>query len=86
MLIDYDVAVVMRDGVEIYVDVFRPGPAGKVPVIIAWGPYGKHAPVKYDIFPNHGVDPSWISKYAAPAICSAASRAGRSTPSASRCT
>jgi predicted acyl esterase len=64
MLIEYDAPVRMRDGVEIYADVFRPENAGPVPVIVAWGPYGKHAPVKYDIFPNHGVDPSWISKYA----------------------
>jgi uncharacterized protein len=64
MVIDYDVAVGMRDGIEIYVDVFRPQTQDKVPVIVAWGPYGKHAPVKYDIFPNHGVDPSWVSKYA----------------------
>jgi hypothetical protein len=72
MEIDYDVAVPMRDGIEIYVDVFLPGALGearpeargKVPVIVAWGPYGKHAPVKYEIFPNHGVDPAWVSKYA----------------------
>jgi uncharacterized protein len=64
MQIDYDVPVAMRDGVEIYIDVFRPETPGQVPVIVAWGPYGKHAPVKYDIFPNHGVDPSWVSKYA----------------------
>src|ERR1700682_2483810 len=65
MEIDYDVPVAMRDGIEIYVDVFRPEEApGPVPVIVAWGPYGKHAPVKYDIFPNHGVDPAWVSHYA----------------------
>jgi len=65
MVIDYDTAVPMRDGIEIFADVFRPDDSGgAVPTIIAWGPYGKHGPVKYDIFPNHGVDPSWISKYA----------------------
>jgi uncharacterized protein len=64
MLIEYDAPVRMRDGVEIYVDVFRPETAEKVPVIVAWGPYGKHAPVKYDIFPKHGVEPAWVSKYA----------------------
>jgi predicted acyl esterase len=64
MLIEYDAAVLMRDGVEIYCDIFRPDGAGPVPVIVAWGPYGKHGPVKYAIFPNHGVDPAWISKYA----------------------
>ncbi len=64
MVIDYDVAVRMSDGVEIYVDVFRPDRPGQVAPIVAWGPYGKHAPVKYEIFPNHGVDPGWTSAYA----------------------
>jgi uncharacterized protein len=64
MLIEYDAAVPMRDGVEIYCDIFRPEGDGQVPVIVAWGPYGKHGPVKYAIFPNHGVDPAWVSKYA----------------------
>ena len=64
MLIEYDAAVRMRDGVEIYCDIFRPDGGGPVPVIVAWGPYGKHGPVKYAIFPNHGVDPAWVSKYA----------------------
>ncbi len=36
-----DVAVQLRDGVTIYVDVFRPAAAGKVPAIVAWSPYGK---------------------------------------------
>lgn len=64
MAIDYDVTVRLRDGIEIYADVFRPESATEVPVIVAWGPYGKHVPVKYDIFPKHGVDPAWVSRYA----------------------
>jgi predicted acyl esterase len=64
MVIEYDAPVRMRDGIAIYADVFRPEGDERVPVIVAWGPYGKHAPVKYDLFPNHGVDPAWISKYA----------------------
>ncbi|HEY4887423.1 MAG TPA: CocE/NonD family hydrolase [Candidatus Dormibacteraeota bacterium] len=64
MVIDYDAPVAMRDGVEIYTDVFRPDGPGSVPVIVAWGPYGKHGPVKYDFFPNHGVAVGWVSKYA----------------------
>lgn len=64
MLIEYDVAVVLSDGVRIYVDVFRPVASDSVPAIVAWGPYGKHAPVKYDLFPNNGVDPGWVSQYA----------------------
>jgi predicted acyl esterase len=64
MLIEYDTAVRMRDGVEIYVDVFRPDGAAEVAPIVAWGPYGKHGAVKYDIFPRHGVDPAWVSRHA----------------------
>jgi predicted acyl esterase len=63
MVIEYDTAVRMRDGVEIYVDVFRPDQAAPVAPIVAWGPYGKHGAVKYDIFPRHGVDPAWISRH-----------------------
>jgi uncharacterized protein len=64
MIIEYDTAVRMRDGIEIYADVFRPDSPELVPPIIGWGPYGKHGAVKYDIFPKHGVDPAWTSKYA----------------------
>ena len=41
-----DVGVDMRDGITIYVDIFLPpnlGPDEKVPVLIAWSPYGKTA-------------------------------------------
>jgi predicted acyl esterase len=38
-----DVAVTLRDGVKIYVDVFRPVTTNPVPVIMAWAPYGKSA-------------------------------------------
>jgi predicted acyl esterase len=64
MVIEYDTAVPMRDGAEIYVDVFRPDDSEPVAPIIAWGPYGKHVPVKYDLFPGHGIEPGWVSRYA----------------------
>lgn len=41
VVFEKDVAVTLRDGVTIYVDVFRPAGTHKVPVIIAWSPYGK---------------------------------------------
>ena len=41
VVFDKDVAVTLRDGVTIYVDLFRPAGAEEVPVIIAWSPYGK---------------------------------------------
>jgi predicted acyl esterase len=63
MVIEYDTAVAMRDGVEIFIDVFRPDSDEPVAPIIAWGPYGKHGAVRYELFPNHGVDPSWTSRH-----------------------
>ncbi len=41
VVLEKDVAVRLRDGVTIHVDVFRPAGAAKVPVIVAWSPYGK---------------------------------------------
>ncbi|MES3001842.1 MAG: CocE/NonD family hydrolase [Pseudomonadota bacterium] len=41
IVFEKDVAVKLRDGVTIYVDVFRPAGSGKVPVVLAWSPYGK---------------------------------------------
>ena len=41
VLLEKDVAVQLRDGVTIYVDVLRPVGPEKVPVIVAWSPYGK---------------------------------------------
>jgi uncharacterized protein len=41
IVFDKDVAVTLRDGVTIHVDVFRPDGTEQVPVIVAWSPYGK---------------------------------------------
>lgn len=41
VVLEKDVAVPLRDGVTIHVDVFRPAGAEHVPVIVAWSPYGK---------------------------------------------
>src|ERR1700684_63553 len=41
IVLDKDVSVNMRDGVTTYVDILRPAGAEKVPVIVAWSPYGK---------------------------------------------
>ncbi|ALG10399.1 CocE/NonD family hydrolase [Kibdelosporangium phytohabitans] len=66
--IDHDVKVVLRGGESLYVDVYRsadvPGP---LPVLIAWGPYGKHnSPGRDKTFlPAAEIDPAWgISRYA----------------------
>ena len=41
LVFDKDVAMTLRDGVTIHVDVFRPATTDKVPVIMAYSPYGK---------------------------------------------
>jgi predicted acyl esterase len=41
IIFEKDVAVKLRDGVSIYVDVFRPAGVENVPVLLAWSPYGK---------------------------------------------
>jgi len=66
MIIERDVKVPMRDGVSILVDVFRPEDESKaVPPLIAWSPYGKHSPTKYEYFPGCGVTSKDVSPYAA---------------------
>ena len=41
MRIDWDVPITVDDGVVLRADVFRPERAGKYPVILSYGPYGK---------------------------------------------
>lgn len=41
IVFEKDVAVTLRDGVTIYVDVLRPVGVEKAPAIVAWSPYGK---------------------------------------------
>ena len=64
MIIERDVAVPMRDGVKIYVDVHRPVGEKRVPALVAWSPYGKHRPFQYEYFyKNGGVRKEWYSPY-----------------------
>ena len=66
MLIEWDVPVPMRDGVKIYVDIFRPVDEQPAPALIGWGPYGKHGHTNYsENFPNCGVKPEHFSQYCA---------------------
>jgi len=41
MRIDWDVPITVDDGLVLRADVFRPAAAGKYPVILSYGPYGK---------------------------------------------
>ena len=63
MIIEYDVAVPMRDGIKIYIDVYRPEIEGEYPVLIAWGPYGKHGRVKYSYLGNTGLNDEDFNEY-----------------------
>ncbi|HSW57074.1 MAG TPA: CocE/NonD family hydrolase [Dehalococcoidales bacterium] len=62
--IEYDQAVVMRDGKKIYVDSFRPDREGRFPVIIAWGPYGKHGRLFNGDMVNCGQEHQVFSRHA----------------------
>src|SRR6476661_677433 len=66
IVFEKDIAVTLRDGVTIYVDVFRPVPVGeeKVPAIVAYSPYGKGqgtSPSVMGIFGLVGLDNSVVS-------------------------
>lgn len=57
-------AVTLRDGVKIYLDLYRPeGKAGEadLPTLLSWSPYGKHALSNQVFWPASGVNPEWLS-------------------------
>ena len=72
IVFEKDVAVTLADGITIYVDIFRPAGTGKVPVLVAWSPYGKStgsAPKYANLFGLLGMDMSKLSglmKFEAP--------------------
>ncbi|GAA3677159.1 CocE/NonD family hydrolase [Arthrobacter ginkgonis] len=60
--IERNVAIPMSDGVRIYADVYQPaGTTTGLPVLLAWGPYGKHNQ-KDMLWPTAGIEPGWMSK------------------------
>ena len=64
IVFDKDVAVTLRDGVTIYVDVLRPAGVDKCPAIVAWSPYGKSrgASSRYmQLFQLLGMDTATVS-------------------------
>lgn len=50
MLVERDVEVRMRDGVRLYIDLFRPIGKTDLPVILTYSPYGKHARKSFEMF------------------------------------
>jgi predicted acyl esterase len=66
MIIDYDAAVPMRDGIRIYIDLYRPETEGKYPIIICWGPYGKQGRSRiYSMMGNTGLHDEDFNQYTA---------------------
>ncbi len=64
IVLDKDVAVRLRDGVTIYTDILRPAGTDKVPVIVAWSPYGKsrgNHPRYVQLFGLLGMDTRTVS-------------------------
>jgi len=64
IVFEKDVAITLRDGVTIYVDVYRPAGTDRVPVLVAWSPYGKsrgNAPQYVQLFDILGMDTSEVS-------------------------
>lgn len=62
LLLERDAPVELRDGATIRVDVYRPlEDSGPLPVLLAWGPYGKHW-TQARMFPGSGVEDGWISE------------------------
>lgn len=61
-----DIAVRLRDGTTIYVDVYRPsGVSFKSPAIVSWGPFGKNEgfnrKVLADSLYRHGIPQHTVS-------------------------
>ncbi len=64
IVFEKDVAVTLRDGVKIYVDVFRPANSENVPAIVVWSPYGKSggsAPKTTNLFSMLGLNNGMLS-------------------------
>lgn len=54
MIMEKDVPIKMRDGVTIYVNVFRPNKPGKFPVVMSMDPYNKDGLPPMILFVNSG--------------------------------
>lgn len=61
LIFEQNVPLVLRDGTEIYADIYRPDTKAKIPLLLSWSPYGKHAKSNQMFWPAAGVNPAWIS-------------------------
>lgn len=65
MLIERNVRIPMRDGIELYADLYRPPDERLAPPLIGWTPFGKHDPIDPERYANAGLDPAHMSAYTA---------------------
>ena len=68
LVIERNVPVRLRDGVRIFIDIYRPeGAAGLhgLPVLLGWSPYGKHNTADRLPWPEADVMAGWMSPYTA---------------------
>jgi uncharacterized protein len=64
--IQRNVAVPMRDGLRLRVDLYQPaGTTIATPVLIAWSPYGKHGALDWSHWSGHEVDLDSLSPHTA---------------------
>lgn len=56
-----DECVILRDGVKMYADIYRPKTDEPVPVIVSWGPFGKRPSEGMDDWKLMGVPPKTVS-------------------------
>ncbi len=61
LLFEQNLPVPLRDGTEIYADIYRPEGATDLPILLSWSPYGKHAKSNQVFWPASGVNPEWLS-------------------------
>lgn len=62
LIIEQNCRIPLSDGVEILCDLYRPEGSGVgLPLLLAWGPYGKHSTTNRVFWPRSGVDPDWLS-------------------------
>lgn len=61
LVIERNAGICLRDGTEIYADLYRPEGTADLPTLLAWGPYGKHALSNQVFRPHSGVEPEWLS-------------------------
>ena len=64
MIIERNVAVILRDGVRVFADVFRPADERPGPPIVIWTPYGKHWYGALELDPATAVREDMVSRYA----------------------